>query len=206
MIKQIYFDFGNVLVTYDKTFTTVCNDFSLNFKEFKEYFNQLNEDLNISKIETKDFWQQCVDKYNLKNAQNYEFTKSWVLDYGIIKPVQDLIYNLSDKIDIGIISNVCSDVWQPAYKYKMVPNIKYKKVYLSCDLKIAKPHPDIYTTVQRESNVNPDEILFIDDFAENLIIPKQLGWQTILFDPNHPEVGVREIIKKIPQGLITQNV
>ena len=52
---------------------------------------------------------------------------------------------------------------------------------------------NFYQKVQKESLINPDEILFIDDKEENLIEPKNLGWNTVLFDRLNAEEGVNKI-------------
>ena len=79
----------------------------------------------------------------------------------------------------------------------MVPNIEYKKVYLSYQLGLIKPDIALFKLVQTESGVNPEEILFIDDKSENLIAPTNLGWKTILFNTNQAQQGVDKIKKMI---------
>lgn len=193
MIKQIYFDFGAVLVNYEKVFQKVCRNFSLDYNNFLMFYDQFDCKMSEGKIETKEFWEKCIEKYSLKNAKNYDLAKSWVLDYDIIQPINNLIYSLESKVDIGIISNICSGIWEAAFKHKMVPNIKYRKIYLSCELKMMKPSPDIYKKIQEESGVEPSEILFIDDKEVNLVVPKNMGWKTVLFDMTKAEQGVSEI-------------
>jgi|GEM_PF-1898295 len=197
MIKQIYFDFGKVLVDYEKSLQTVSRDFSIEFDSILNLYKEFEYELGLGKITTADFWQQCIEKFNLKDAQNYDLPKSWVSDYDIIQPINDLIYSLENKIDIGIISNIHGGIWEAAVKYKMVPNIEYKKVYLSYQLGLIKPDIALFKLVQTESGVNPEEILFIDDKSENLIAPTNLGWKTILFNPNQAQQGVDKIKKMI---------
>ena len=197
MIRFIYFDFGGVLVNYDNVFQKVCSDFNLDFDELVKFCSQFDSDLNIGKMKTEEFWEKCIEKYGLKNASDYNLPKWWVYDYKIIKPVNKLIYSLEDKIDMGIISNINSGVWEAAFGDKWVPNIKYKHVLLSCDLGIKKPDKTIYEIAQEKSGVSPEEILFIDDREVNLIIPNQMGWKTILFDQFKAEDGVKRILEKI---------
>jgi len=106
MIKQIYFDFGKVLVDYERVFQTVCSNFSIESSDIWQLYKELDNDLSIGKITIVDFWQQCIEKFNLKDAQNYDLPKSWVSDYDIIQPINDLIYSLENKINMGIISNI----------------------------------------------------------------------------------------------------
>ncbi len=193
MIKTIYFDFGAVLVNYQQVFTKICADFSLDLKDFWDLYEQFDADLAIGRVSTEQFWQICIDKYKLTGTKNYDLLDRWVTDYKVIQPVQDLIYSLENKVDMGIISNVCAGLWQRSFEMGLVPKINYKKIYLSYQIKMAKPSPDIYEKVQKESGVLPSEILFVDDKPENMVIPKSLGWQTVVFDESQAQEGVAKI-------------
>lgn len=193
MIKIVYFDFGAVLVNYEKVFTKICDDLSLDIKDFWNLYNQFDADLSIGKVMTDQFWQECIKKYKLQNIENYDLVENWVSDYKIIQPTNDLIYSLEDKVEVGIISNIHEGLWETSFKLSFVPDVKYKKIYLSYQIKMAKPSLDIYEKVQRESGVLPNEILFVDDKAENLIVPQSLGWKTVLFDESKAVEGVSKI-------------
>lgn len=193
MIKIVYFDFGAVLINYEKFFTKICNDFSIDIKDFWNLYNQFDADLSIGKMSTDQFWQECIKKYNLQNTENYDLVRNWVSDYKIIQPMNDLVHSLENKVEVGIISNICEGLWETSFKIGLIPDIRYKKIYLSYQIKMAKPNLDIYEKVQRESGFLPNEILFVDDKAENLIIPKRLGWQTVLFDESKAQEGISRI-------------
>lgn len=193
MIKIIYFDFGGVLINFERFFHKVCFDFSLNYDDFLKYYDQFDNDISIGKMTIEKFWEKCIEKYNLENAKNYDLPKSWVSDYDIIQKINNLIYSLENKINIGIISNIGSGIWEAAVEDKLVPNIKYKKVLLSYKIGITKPNNEIYKIAQQEAGVESSEILFIDDKEENLKIPREMGWKTVLFDMNQAEKGVEEI-------------
>lgn len=195
MIKTIFFDFGNVLVTYDKVFNKICDDFKLNCDDLLEFYSLFHEQLTIGEMETSDFWKKCIEHYTLdkEKIKEYDFEGSWVADYEIIKPINSLINELKEKINIGIISNINSGIWEAALKDSWVPNINYVSIILSYKVASIKPNREIYELAQIESQVNPDEILFVDDKEINLIEPTKMGWKTILFDPNKAEDGVKKI-------------
>jgi FMN phosphatase YigB (HAD superfamily) len=96
-------------------------------------------------------------------------------------------------MNIGIISNINSGIWEAALRDSWVPSVNYKSVILSCKVGVAKPSREIYELAQKESGVNPNEILFIDDKETNLTEPLNMGWTTVLFDPNKTEEGVEKI-------------
>jgi glucose-1-phosphatase len=56
----------------------------------------------------------------------------------------------------------------------------FNKVYFSHVMKMRKPETEIYQTVLEENNLNPREVLFLDDKPENLKGAEKLKIQTFL--------------------------
>jgi glucose-1-phosphatase len=56
----------------------------------------------------------------------------------------------------------------------------FNKVYFSHVMKMRKPETEIYQTVLEENNLNPREVLFLDDKPENLRGAEKLKIQTFL--------------------------
>jgi len=195
MIKTVIFDFGNVLVTFDRVFCKVSNDFNIDFEEFIKYYSSFEEAMTIGKIKTDFFWRECIRHFNLDlhKAKKYDFARAWVSDYEIIGPINELVYELSKDLNIGILSNINSEIWEAAQRDAWVPKINYKSVILSYKLGFKKPEREIYEVSQKEAGVKPEEILFVDDKEENLVEPRNMGWVTILFDPNKAKEGVEKI-------------
>lgn len=59
--------------------------------------------------------------------------------------------------------------------------------YYSCRLGVAKPDPQAFQLVLTDLAVQPDEVLFIDDRAENTRTARDLGMHSITYVP--PELG-----------------
>ena len=53
-------------------------------------------------------------------------------------------------------------------------------MYLSYELGVAKPNPEIFKRVVEAENLNPSETLFVDDGAANIEVAKSLGFRTLL--------------------------
>ena len=193
MIKFIYFDFGAVLVNYDDVFKKVCFEFNLDRDKFRNFYNNFVLEMDVGKENVPGFWSQCVEYFGLKNASDYNLAKSWVSDYKIIKPVFDMMHSLEGKINMGIISNIHADVWWAAFDGGWVPKVTYKEILLSSDLGLMKPEKRIYEIAQNRAGVNPEEILFVDDKEENLVIPSQMGWKTVQFEQFNSLDGVEKI-------------
>jgi putative hydrolase of the HAD superfamily len=53
--------------------------------------------------------------------------------------------------------------------------------YYSCRLAAAKPDPQAFQIVLHDLGVQPGEVLFIDDRADNTLTARDLGMHTITF-------------------------
>lgn len=92
------------------------------------------------------------------------------------KDVVDFAHSLKNRCQIGILSNL------NYFSKKLIDRnydlSKFDHVYLSFELGMRKPDREIYDFIQRDLNLPPENILFVDDIMENTIAAKENGWQT----------------------------
>lgn len=69
---------------------------------------------------------------------------------------------------------------------------RLEHIFAAGKLGLAKPDARFYEAVSETLNVNPDEILIVDDFEENVEAAIDCGWQGIHFTPE-----VREVIGEL---------
>lgn len=62
----------------------------------------------------------------------------------------------------------------------------FEKAYLSHELHLRKPQPEIYTHVLNDAGLQPGETLFVDDRTENIAAAAALGLHTRLHPANTP--------------------
>ena len=144
MIKFVYFDIGDVIVDCSRYFESVCADYKLDFEIFLSFYVKHKSDLITGKLKTEKFWEECVNHFGLERVDDYNFVKSWVLDYMPVESVKDLILKMENFVNVGIISNINSGVWEEMVSVGLVPKIKSEKVLLSCNLGVKKPEKEIY--------------------------------------------------------------
>lgn len=66
----------------------------------------------------------------------------------------------------------------------------FEKAYLSHELHLRKPQPEIYAHVLQDAGLDAAETLFIDDRAENIAAAAALGIRTHLHAANTPLTGL----------------
>lgn len=59
---------------------------------------------------------------------------------------------------------------------KQLDTSKFDYVWLSCDLGEVKPSDKIYEIVENDCKIIPQNILFIDDRDDNIIVAKKRSW------------------------------
>ena len=197
-IKFIYFDIGGVLNDWSDAFKTVTNKFNIPFKDFLNHWHENDDDITRGKITPKEFWSKAIKKFDLKNANNFDFLRSWVGDYKQRIEVHQLINRLIDQYKIGIISNLYKDMFPILIETKIVPNINYSAIILSCDVGLKKPEKEIYEIGTKKTRVKPEEILLIDDRLDFIEGAKVVGWKTFWFN----EKNVTDSVDKLQKLLL----
>ena len=57
----------------------------------------------------------------------------------------------------------------------------FDHIFISAELGLAKPDPRIYQAVEKEIRKDPPEMVFVDDFIENVEAAREAGWNAIHF-------------------------
>ncbi|MFA7574645.1 MAG: HAD-IA family hydrolase, partial [Arcobacteraceae bacterium] len=100
------------------------------------------------------------------------------------------IQSIKDKSILALLSNMTFDTLQEIGNMYWLDYFNLK--IFSCEKKVAKPHPRIYEICLEDLNMNPQQILFVDDSTENIIAAQKMGINTIKFTNCHE---IREIIE-----------
>ncbi len=192
-IKFIYFDFGGVFFNWHSEFKTAAKDFGVKREQIAEIFNEVEEEVTRGQMTTSEFWDLCQTRLSLKNGKDYNFAKSWTLDYVPIKPTHNLAIFLSKYYQVGGLSNLYDVVSDLIFTYNRVPNIDFNPMLFSYEVGLLKPEIEIFKLAQEKAKVNSEEILLIDDSKTNCDVAKSLGWNVYQFDTYNPEKSIQEI-------------
>ena len=98
--------------------------------------------------------------------------------------VVNLMKSLSNKYDIGIITNVSYSRYKEFRKIlfdKLVKEINIKTIVASCYVKTVKPDEKIYEIALKRLEVQPDEAVFIDNLKENVEGAAKVGIHAIQY-------------------------
>lgn len=184
--KLILFDWGNIVeahttgynlytayeklakdigYTEKKQFTKTLSEYGWsviqNYEEFEKMFNKLKKEYNLT-CSYNEFLEK-LDKY-FEDVEYYE-------------NVRDYERSLKEKCYIGVLSNL--GIVERARIDKQLGLDNYDYVFLSFEIGLKKPNNDIYEYVEEHVTFKPENILFIDDREDNIMVAKKRGWNTL---------------------------
>lgn len=84
-------------------------------------------------------------------------------------------------VPVFALTNFGRETWElalPQYPFLA----EFDRVFVSGQMKVSKPEPEIYRRVEAESGIAPAQLLFVDDRAENVAVARARGWQGHVFD------------------------
>ena len=189
-IKNIIFDLGDVIINIDvpraaQSFATLSG------LETAEVIRLFEEGKLFRQFETgsldaagfRSYVREILDNTTWDDAEVDTAWNSLLLD--IPADRIELIKKLSKNYRLFLLSNTSSihieAVDKILYEASGVERLTdlFEKTFLSYEMGVMKPHPEIYERVLKEANINAHETLFLDDNPDNIKGASTLGIQTI---------------------------
>ncbi|MCL1825365.1 MAG: HAD family phosphatase [Betaproteobacteria bacterium] len=179
-IKYIIFDVMGVVFKVGDDTNDLLIPFILSMKKdvSKETILSLYKDASLGAISARDFWLALGFAANeIMNIQNQYLETCLTLDEEFV----ECVMQLKKKYKIALLSNDVSE-WS-AYLRKIHDIDQYIDFsFISSDLGLRKPDPEIYKAALREMKAHPSECIFIDDDPERVEAAARLGITAILFN------------------------
>lgn len=197
MIKNIVFDFGQVLVRFDPEYMV-------------SRYTDSYEDLNLLKdvIFDRIYW----DRLDAGTISDEEVIKlscariperlwetaekiyyNWIYNIPEIDGMRELVEDLKRKgFKLLLLSNI--SVYFAEHKSE-IPILKYfDDCIFSATCGYTKPQPQIFQYLCSENNINPRETIFIDDSIINIKGAENYGIKSYLF--NGDVKALKEFLEK----------
>ena len=175
-MKAIIFDLGNVLINYDHLgMLTAVGQLTNTPDQPLDAPPDLIEQFVTGKINGRSFHQTLVNRAIL-NADYDAFVAAFNSTMGRNETAIAYAISLLNKpaLKVGIISN--TNPIHVAWLRKHVPELaRFHALILSNDVGLEKPDAAIYQLALAQLGVQPQQALFIDDFAPNIAGAKAVG-------------------------------
>ncbi len=182
--KFVYFDLGNVLVTFDHTIATenlarlcghdfqaVRNKMFISDLQTRYETGLITSDQYVEEINTA-FGSQ-LDRDTVLNAISDMFLPNW--------PILDALRTVQQAgVGIGVLSNTCEAHWHWLMQRKDWEMLHgcFEKIILSYEVRSMKPDAGIYQACEAACGRSGSQIFFTDDRADNIQAAIDRGWVT----------------------------
>lgn len=190
-IKNIIFDYGNVIFNID--FTKVAEAWKqLGINNAAEFYGHRQQDpvfnlLERGEISVEDFRDRIRELSGKPDLTDEQIDNAWnTIFLDIPQGNHELLKQVKDKYRTFLLSNINAIHYDYVHSYLqkefgMANNDDlFEKVYYSHLVGKRKPDAEIFEQVLRENNLDPAETLFIDDSPQHLETAQKLGMQTYL--------------------------
>ena len=185
MIKNVIFDYGNVLVDWNPAYLFLpvfggneaeCRFFTDHVCN-REWFTRMDrgEDMDICVAELQAQYPQYAHAVAMFRDRWFEMC------HGDIPGMLEIIQNLKSKgVGVyGLTNWPAATFTEARRRFKTLAAID--NYVVSSAVKLAKPEPAIYELLLSKYNLKPNECVFIDDRADNVNAAKALGMSGIVY-------------------------
>jgi epoxide hydrolase-like predicted phosphatase len=199
--QAVVFDWGNVIGFDDRSVVVkfMCDSFHISEPEFESANLEKRKATKAGKSDV-EFWIEFAKKNGV------QLPKDWAEKYiatlkgsvGADPEMYMIVDQLKKKgIRVGMLSNI-NDRYT-----KLIRDFGFYEPFdpclLSCEMGLEKPDPKAYELLLNTMKLPAEEVVFIDDKAENVDAAKKMGIDAIVFESSQQireELVKREILSK----------
>ena len=189
MISAVVLDFGGVIVR------TEDHKGRLELEEKYQlppggsnqlvFYSSVADSATVGLAEPDEIWDHVANKLSLSNDELSEFKQFFWSGDNLDEELIHFLQSCRQNYKTAILSNAWKNLRGVlAETYNIVEGQTVDHILISAELGVAKPDPEIYKILADTLNCHYQEILFVDDFIENIQAAKSLGIQTIHFQPD----------------------
>lgn len=196
MYKNIIFDLGNVLISFNPMEYLKSKISEEKIQEVYKAIFQSEEWIMLDRgtITEKEAINNIIEKNSIYRDDISLAFEDW---YAILKPIEETIKVLEDLKRKGYNIYYLSNFHELAFKEVSTKNSFFELFdggVVSYEEKIIKPEEEIYRLILKRYNLTPSETIFIDDTKVNVEGAEKLGITTIFLE--NPR-KLREELRKL---------
>jgi len=184
----VIFDLGGVILNIDYNLTIEAFK-KLGDEDFDEIFSQakqsnLFDEFEMGNISAQHFINKllpCLKPGTSPNAVVHAWTE---MILNVPKAKLDLLEKLNAKYPVYLLSNT-NEIHVPVVRRKWAEVTDkpmehfFDHIYFSHEIRLRKPHVEIFDFVCKKENLNKEKTLFIDDSIQHVEGAKKSGLQAI---------------------------
>lgn len=202
MIKNLVFDFGQVMIHFEpkymvEAYVSDPDDSALLQKVVFDriYWDRLDED----SITDEEVIEGCCSRLPERLHETAKkIYYNWVYNIPEIDGMRELVREMKEKhgVHVFLLSNISRYFVSHADE---IPSLKeFEKCIFSSVYKMVKPQKEIFAQLCKECDIVPEESFFIDDNLKNIKAAEAFGLHGYVFDGDAAKLRLflDEMLKK----------
>lgn len=197
MIKAIVLDVGGVLLRTEdysgRQYIERKYHLPPGGSEKLVFHSRAAQDSSVGIKEDQAIWDYVAQKLSLSRKELDDFIHHFWMGDRLDQNVLTFIQKLRPQYITALLSNAWKNFREVLSRdFDVVEGKTVDHILISSELGVAKPDPEIYYILVNKLKCDFKNILFVDDFAENIESAKKLGIHTIHY---HKEMDLINEIK-----------
>jgi len=188
VINALVLDFGGVIVRTEdhKSRRELEKKFELPEGGAHElvFYSSIADDATVGMADPDEIWEHVASELSLTADQLDQFKQSFWAGDNMDEELIQFLKSCRPEYKTAILSNAWKNLREVlADSFNIVEGQTVDRILISAELGVAKPDPQIYKILADSLDCEYQEILFVDDFIENIQTAKSLGIKTIHYQP-----------------------
>lgn len=184
MIKTVIFDLGGVLVrTKDpRPREELARKYQLSYQQLSDMIYRSESGIRamVGEITTEEHWENIHQTIGLQDDSIRAFEKKFWGGDQLDESLIALIAGLREEYTTALLSNAWDNLRRLLVELWDIDEV-FDHIFISAEIGLAKPDPSIYQYVIRTLGHSPSEMVFLDDFPENVAAAREAGMNAIHF-------------------------
>ncbi len=184
MIKTVIFDLGGVLVRTEnrQPRQKLAEKYGMSYQELSDlvYRTESAKLAMIGNVSAEDHQQTILKNLNLPLDSFSTFEDEFWGGDRLDSHLVEFIQSLRGEYKTVLLSNAWDNL-RPLLKGLWKIDSVFDHIFISAELGLAKPDPEIYKVVIDSLDQDPSELIFIDDFVENVKAAREANLNAIHF-------------------------
>jgi len=187
-IKAVVFDFAGVIELNDSgnPMIAIAKAVGVPLEDFKKEYFKYNHLSNVGNMKWEDMILKVANVFGLTEKIKKEI--SAIIDdlesRRVINAELVAMFPVlrQQGFKVAIFSNNNSELRERLIETKIIELID--EAIISAEIGFQKPHLEAFEVLFKKLNVQPAEVVFIDDTAKSLEKASEIGYTPILFESN----------------------
>lgn len=196
-IAFVYFDIGGVLMRWQGMMEAIAVKYGKEKTVIEEAYWKYDDLACRGQMTTQRAWELMCKDLDLQHAAALDFVSFCFETFSPIETMHVLARKAAKRYPIGLLTNIHPGAVDGFLRKKFIPDLPYTAIVESCDVGYVKPEREMYEIAREKAGVPHENIFFVDDFPQNVIGARSLGWHSVQFQTDTPEKSVKEIRKML---------